>query len=172
MTNHPRFRVRNSTRAGEYFCHVISSQTFYNIVIWELTIIKVTVWQLCVWTWHSGPLLKSEKKTPMQSRYSSKVFFCDNKRKWNGKKATTKTITTQEIWHWHWIVSKKRTKHFYFIQNKCWKCCPWCVTHACALRAIDARTLEKNSRSYRIWTPAATTRPVSSSIEFTCIVFI
>jgi hypothetical protein len=34
--------------------------------------------------------------------------------KWNDKKATTKTITTQEIWHWHWIVSKKPTKHFYF----------------------------------------------------------
>jgi hypothetical protein len=37
-----------------------------------------------------------------------------SKRKWNGKKATTKTITTQEIWHWYWIVSKKRTSTFTF----------------------------------------------------------
>jgi hypothetical protein len=69
------------------------------------------------------------------------------KWKWIGKKATTKTITTQEIWHWHWIVSKKRTKHLYFqrtsIHSKCWKYCLWCVIHACVLRALMHGSLKK-----------------------------
>jgi hypothetical protein len=40
------------------------------------------------------------------------------------------------------------------------------MIHTCALRAIDARSLEKTSRSSRIWALDATTRPVSSSTEF------
>jgi hypothetical protein len=34
------------------------------------------------------------------------------------------------------------------------------MIHACALRAIDARTFEKTSRSSQIWALAATTRLV------------
>jgi hypothetical protein len=41
---------------------------------------------------------------------------------------------------------------FTFSVVKCWKCCPWCVIHACGLSAIDPRTFEKISRSSRIWT--------------------